>query len=223
MRKMHQKYVWRPLNIFWCILRINLQPFGCIMTNNFLCLLSINRKFPWYICDSLPRPKKRLRAHNLAAVFFGGECKFFFGGEVPHPKKMPEINTDSRGLNAYSIGKGSSHTRLPSVGFRSRSRFLAVSLQVTWVINPAGRLPLLSARPAVTLARGLLTVWSVIATQFFSAAGLIAGLSRRCEWYASEHRGPVVMRQWRHEAWQQVCVQLLTSPARMHDTVVQIQ
>jgi len=29
------------------------------------------------------------------------------------------------------------HTWLPSVGFRSKSRFLAVSLQVTWVINPA--------------------------------------------------------------------------------------
>jgi len=29
------------------------------------------------------------------------------------------------------------HIRLPSVGFRSWSRFLAVSLQVTWVINPA--------------------------------------------------------------------------------------
>ena len=29
------------------------------------------------------------------------------------------------------------HTRLPSVGFRSLSRYLAVSLQVTWVINPA--------------------------------------------------------------------------------------
>ena len=29
------------------------------------------------------------------------------------------------------------HTRLPSVGFRSWSRFLAVSLQVTWVTNPA--------------------------------------------------------------------------------------
>jgi len=28
------------------------------------------------------------------------------------------------------------HTWLPSVGFRSWSRFLAVSLQVTWVINP---------------------------------------------------------------------------------------
>ena len=29
------------------------------------------------------------------------------------------------------------HTRLPSVGFRRWSRFLAVSLQVTWVINLA--------------------------------------------------------------------------------------
>ena len=29
------------------------------------------------------------------------------------------------------------HTRLPNVGSRSWSRFLAVSLQVTWVINPA--------------------------------------------------------------------------------------
>ena len=28
------------------------------------------------------------------------------------------------------------HTRLPSVGFRSWSRFFAVSLQVTWVIIP---------------------------------------------------------------------------------------
>ena len=28
------------------------------------------------------------------------------------------------------------YTRLPSIGFRSWSRFLAVSLKVTWVINP---------------------------------------------------------------------------------------
>jgi len=28
------------------------------------------------------------------------------------------------------------HTRLPSVGFPSWSRFLAVSLEVTWIINP---------------------------------------------------------------------------------------
>jgi len=29
------------------------------------------------------------------------------------------------------------HTRLPSVGFRSWSRFLAVSLQMAWIINPS--------------------------------------------------------------------------------------
>ena len=33
--------------------------------------------------------------------------------------------------------KGIAHTRLLSVRFRSWSRFLAVSLQVMWVINPA--------------------------------------------------------------------------------------
>ena len=39
-------------------------------------------------------------------------------------------------------GKKVAHTRLPSVGFRSWSRFLAVSLQVTWIVNPtAGLLP----------------------------------------------------------------------------------
>ena len=34
-------------------------------------------------------------------------------------------------------GKKVVHTRLPSVRFRSWSRFLAVSLHVTWIINPA--------------------------------------------------------------------------------------
>ena len=34
------------------------------------------------------------------------------------------------------FGKKVAHTRLPNVGFRSWSRFLAVSPQVTWVINP---------------------------------------------------------------------------------------
>ena len=35
------------------------------------------------------------------------------------------------------MSKKLAHTRLPRVGFRSWSRFLAVSLQVTWVVNPA--------------------------------------------------------------------------------------
>ena len=43
------------------------------------------------------------------------------------------------------------HSRLPSVRFRRWSRFLAVSLQDV-SHKPGGRLPLLSARPAVTPA-----------------------------------------------------------------------
>jgi len=54
---------------------------------------------------------------------------------------------------SYNVFNGSpiAHTRLPSLGFRSRSPFMAVSGQVTGV-KPGSRLPLLSARPAVTLA-----------------------------------------------------------------------
>jgi len=53
------------------------------------------------------------------------------------------------------------HTRLPSVGFRSWSRFLAVSLQVTWVINPAVSchyFPLGPQLPSRPLKRGLLSI-----------------------------------------------------------------
>ena len=57
--------------------------------------------------------------------------------------------TDKQGKKKVKVA----YTRLPSVGFRSWFRFLALSLQVSWVINkPGGRLPLLSARPAVTPA-----------------------------------------------------------------------
>jgi len=41
-----------------------------------------------------------------------------------------------RALSTGKKGKGSPYS-ITSVGFRSGSRFLAVSLQVTWVINPA--------------------------------------------------------------------------------------
>jgi len=65
-------------------------------------------------------------------------------GTVPvvsaHTLSLPTIHL----LNMHSVqhtGKKVkvkvAHTRLPSVGFRSWSRFLAVSLQVTWIINPA--------------------------------------------------------------------------------------
>ena len=45
------------------------------------------------------------------------------------------LTTDSRGI--YIKVKKVAHTRLPSLGFRSWSVYFAVSLQVTWVINPA--------------------------------------------------------------------------------------
>jgi len=54
-------------------------------------------------------------------------------------------------VNPHNCGSRVAHTRLPSVGFRSWSRFLAVSLQVT-SHKPGGRLLLLSARPAVAMA-----------------------------------------------------------------------
>ena len=43
----------------------------------------------------------------------------------------------STGSSPLHKGKKTAHTRLQSVGFRSWSRFLTVSLQVTWVINLA--------------------------------------------------------------------------------------
>ena len=46
-------------------------------------------------------------------------------------------NSVSRMTSKKGKGRKVAHTRLPSVGFWSWSRFLALSLQVTWVINPA--------------------------------------------------------------------------------------
>ena len=50
--------------------RHKFAPFYYLMMNNLLCLLSIKRKFPWYICNSYSPPKNgRLWAHKLAAVY----------------------------------------------------------------------------------------------------------------------------------------------------------
>ena len=50
------------------------------------------------------------------------------------PSKQPIYKTSHGNLTTKKVKVA--HTWLPSVGFRSWSRFLAVSLQVTWVINP---------------------------------------------------------------------------------------
>ena len=72
-------------------------------------------------------------------------------------KKFSWVNINYEGHSINRLqngvkGKGSPYS-ITRVGFWSWSRCLAVSLQVTWVINPVGgRLPLLSVRPAVTPA-----------------------------------------------------------------------
>ena len=73
----------RPPNVFWWILGINLHHFDCLLTNNnfHVRILFIKRMFLWYIWNSLPRSKKRFRAHNLAAV--GGNCQVFLGDSPP--------------------------------------------------------------------------------------------------------------------------------------------
>ena len=68
-------------SVLWWILSIKLHHFGCLMNNNFLCLLPIKRMFSWYILIHCPAEKK-IRAHNLAAVW-GGRIVRFFGGDCP--------------------------------------------------------------------------------------------------------------------------------------------
>ena len=67
----------------------------------------------------------------LFCKFFPPQLFFFSSWLTP---RIPR--TVYRYFWAYKKVKVA-HSRLPSVGFRSWSRFLAVSLQVTWVINPA--------------------------------------------------------------------------------------
>ena len=59
--------------------------------------------------------------------------------DIPTPRQLSHASGPGRKID-YQLRLGVkkvAHTRLPSVGFRSWSRFLAVSLQVTWVINRA--------------------------------------------------------------------------------------
>jgi len=80
--------------------------------------LALHHRLKWFI---------HLRAHGLRN-----------GDE--HPAYTPvqiwrTLPVDDLSCQLFCL-KRVAHTRLLSVGFRSWSRFLAVSLQVTWVINP---------------------------------------------------------------------------------------
>jgi len=75
--------------IFWCIWGINVAV-DCLMTNNFLCLLSIERLFPCIFVIRCHGPKIDLE-HTFWPSFGGGNCKFFWWGESP--QKMSGRNT----------------------------------------------------------------------------------------------------------------------------------
>jgi len=51
------------------------------MTNNFLRLLPIKRRFPWYISHSLSRPEKKIQRTQFGSRL--GELYFFWVGDSP--------------------------------------------------------------------------------------------------------------------------------------------
>jgi len=63
---------------------------------------------PWKLQNLSPCKQRRTEGHSLGSL------------RVTYTYKKVKV----------------AHTRLSSVGFRSWSRFLAVSLQVTWIVNP---------------------------------------------------------------------------------------
>ena len=81
--------------------------------------VSIVNTFPWFQRCWLQH--NVLRLHNQTDVLL----------ETWHIFRCVSL------LKKVKVKVKVAHSRLPSVGFRSWSRFLAVSLQVMWVINPA--------------------------------------------------------------------------------------
>ena len=106
----------------------------------------------WDICKSAPSSRQITMPAPHHSVFYRPDAL---------PAAQPTASKHWRGIAAQHIKKVKvAHTRLPSIGFWSWSRFLADSLQVT-CHKPGGRLPLLSARPAVSL-----TTLKRVATNF---------------------------------------------------------
>jgi len=81
----------------WCILGVNLHPFDCILTNSFLCLLSIKRAFPFdifvihvpgqKIWSKLPQYWQRMAASPLPSI----ESLFSISRISENINRMPDI------------------------------------------------------------------------------------------------------------------------------------
>ena len=68
--------VRRPPSVLRCISSIDLHPLHCLLTNNFLCLLSTKIKFPSYICNSCAA-KKDLE-HTIQTVIQTVSCGYIW-------------------------------------------------------------------------------------------------------------------------------------------------
>ena len=67
-------------DVFFCILGLNLDPFGCSMANNFRCLLSTERKISEiYLQFTALAGKKKDLEHTVWQRFGGDKFKFFVG------------------------------------------------------------------------------------------------------------------------------------------------
>ena len=84
-----------------------------------------------YVCwahkYALQKRMNRSRCPSAPAEYFTEGCK-------PRPWANRAMNSDFKPVVIKKVKVA--HTRLQTVGFRSWSRFLAVSMQVMWVINP---------------------------------------------------------------------------------------
>jgi len=91
------------------------------------------------------------------------EATEFLLKSLPHVQRHVSMSDSCRYNRVDKKVKKVAHTRLPSIGFWSWSRFLAVSLRVTWVINPV--VGCHYSPPGLQLPpqplRGLLPIYSV--------------------------------------------------------------
>ena len=87
--------------------------FNSLATGHWLLL-------SWLVCYLIMTISQSMRSAQFAAIAYDDKVK-----------------TNHHGGLRRVIKVKVAHTRLPSVGFRSWSRLLAVSLQAMWVINPA--------------------------------------------------------------------------------------
>jgi len=97
-----------------------------------VCLSAICQDFEATATDC--RMSRRQKLHQTDTVHGCQTARH----RVPEGKSSTgRKNTSASSILTTRKHEKLANTRLPSIGFRNWSRFLAVSLQVTWIVNPA--------------------------------------------------------------------------------------